>query len=687
MFRKNWMLIIAVLSMAGLFILNGCGSGEDAAPCTFDSDCAEGQECGPDFVCIDDLNPDGDKIDGDNIDGDVDNTVDGDKNVGDAHISAPDEIDFGAVNLGSPTYKDLVISNTGTGDLEISAMRFAIESPEFELMDYDPTKTYVIAPNGSLTFSVKYEPQVPQAASSVLQIANNDADNEDTLWTVLLLSDYKGESEFSADPAIIQFGNVRVSDPGVEIELSICNTGTGNKAITISAVGLKRPDTATHFQYDMNPEPELGKPVYVVNGECKQIMVRYMPQSETTFPAIHENCLVFINDADNNTDGQTEVCMAGTASQNSLDVYRNPIDFGMVEIGQTAVQTLEVENQTGAEVEVTDIRLSGNHCNEFSLFMGDHGIFPFTMEVDELITDIGVGYAPENTGIDQGCYLMISYTQGNRDEYSKTSISGQGKEANLAPIARVSRSNNGPDIQAPITVPSEATPAQQSLTFYGDISNDPDDGYPLSYEWTLEVPSDQSRAEISDPTAPIITTRVDLPGPYTFRLIVEDSEGARSEEKLVFVNVDVNEKITVDMEFDGSGPMNVDLKWVDPAGITCSRATMTSQRSCVMGDNGSAFMSNYTSASNDNGNKETVVHTGSEDGNYKIQLAYMNDCPDELFNCPMGFGTESTDVVVKIYLNEDTEPVYTMNTRLNAAGDSMEWKIVKVQGLWNEPTE
>ena len=189
----------------------------------------------------------------------------------------------------------------------------------------------------------------------------------------------------------------------------------------------------------------------------------------------------------------------------------------------------------------------------------------------------------------------------------------------------------------------------------------------------------------------MITSRLDLPGPYTFKLVVTDKEGLSSKEKLVFINVAVNEKITINMEFTGSGPMNVDLKWIDPNGIVCSRSTMTSQRSCVMYFNGiyngSAFMSNYTAGSNTNGNQETVVHSGAADGQYKIQVYYNNDCSDAMFNCPLGVGTKSTNVTVKIYLNEDISPLYTLTTKLNSAGDSHEWKIMKVQGLWNQPTE
>lgn len=699
MFRKKWMLVFAISLFAFGIILNGCGGESNLdGPCINSDDCVDGQICGPLNYCMDEGgNNDGDTIvtDGDD---DSDTAVDGDQNVdGDPTMNAPDRIDFGAVMIGEPVYKDLIISNSGTGTLVINTMEInslSDDQVDFKLLDYDKTAKVTIQPNSSATFSIELLPTLPKKYNSVLTISHNDFDNNNGLMLVSLVSDYKGESMIEATPETVEFGNVRVGDPGLEADVEVCNNGTGNKVVTINSVGMKNSATASSFNYEMDINPSTANPYYLNVEECFTVTLIYMPQNSTVYPEVLSNCFVIYNNADNEEDKRTEICMSGTASENSIRVYKNPIEFGYVDIDDTKAKSLEISNYTGAQVQVNSILLNGNHCEEFELYLGDYGTFPFTMEIDENINEIGVGYSPVNTGEDRGCYFMISYEQSGRSDVSKTAVSGWGRESNQPPVARIARSANGADIVAPIEIPSGATSTQKQIALFGDISYDPDDeDYVSKYEWSLEVPSDQSRTVISDESAPNISAQLDLAGPYTFKLVVTDSQGLESEEKHVFINVALNEKITIDMQFTGNGPQNVDLRWVDPSGSVCSRSTMTSQRSCVMQSsgvyNGTAFMSNYTTGIDSGGNKETVVHSGSSDGQYKVQAYYENDCTNDLFgeDCLMGAFQDSTDVTVKLYLNEDVSPLYTLTTTLDAKGDTKEWKIMKVQGLWNEPTE
>jgi hypothetical protein len=72
----------------------------------------------------------------------------------------------------------------------------------------------------------------------------------------------------------------------------------------------------------------------------------------------------------------------------------------------------------------------------------------------------------------------------------------------------------------------------------GTGSYDPDDNYPLTYEWEIISKPNGSTADLSasDSSDPIFTFTVDLPGEYTIQLVVSDNLGMASEPYVVMVS-------------------------------------------------------------------------------------------------------------------------------------------------------
>lgn len=690
---RQWMAFCLVL-WAALALL-ACGDSDQSAGtdgdadgdgfvCQFDTECATGQKC------IDDRCQDA-PLDGDVVDGDI--PGDGDQSDGDVGgkpiIRCPERLDFGAAAVGDYVDKQLEIYNEGDGVLEIRQIAFALPTEDFSI-NYDANTLVKVSPGSFASYTVRFTPQHGYAANMPLQIASNASNSP--LCTVLLQSEYKGESKLVFNPEEVLFGNVRVDDPGMDIELLICNEGTGNKVIAITGFGFRYPSSAVHFNYNTNGiNPTANNPHFLNVDTCLPVTLTYDPSEATIWPQMHENAFVVYNDADNAQSRQSEVFVTGSADQFSLRVEPNPVNFGQTVVGDSRTVNLTIINQSGAPVSITDIRLRGSlsdgQCAEFSLYLGDHSGFPFDMEVEETISEIGVGYAPANAGPDQGCNLHINYQQSGTNKHTMVSLLGSGRLENERPLARVSRSANGPDIIQPIDIPPGATDAQKRITLYGDISTDPDRNYPLTYQWGLAKPSESNTVIWPSLQDAIITFTVDWPGPYTLDLVVTDSEGAKSEPKLVLINVATNQKITIDMQFTGSGGVNADLAWIAPNGTRCSRNTMTSQRSCLMGDYGSAFVSNYTSQASE-GTQETIVHPGALDGAYQIQVAFTENCASWNLGW-ICLSTSGTNVTVRIYVDMDTEPRYTLNTSFSSSqkGQSKSWFINKVGGTWNAPTQ
>ena len=611
-----------------------------------------------------------------------DSATDGD---GCSVIQCPEEVNFGSVLIGETREFGVEVASRGSCDLILREVTINPEESEFSLKSA-PDLPQPLSPGNSTTFNIAFSPSYGYEAADALYVVSN-ADNQ-PLCRIKLTSEYKGTSKISFAPEELQFGNVRVGDPALELSADICNQGTGNRAIRITAIGLKMPGTVPHFSILNQDELPKTKPVYVNPGQCFTVRIAYQPTEETFWPQEHENFLVVKHDANLNADdsqgtGTSELRIAGSANAAALYVTPNPVNFGDVVIGATQTQTLTIQNQAGKEVQVTNILLTGNHClPEFEIYFGTHGEFPFTMTSNEVINDVGVGYRPGNTGLDQGCYLMIETDLPGNSKYTKISLEGYGKEANKKPVARISRSSSGSDISQPIDIPPSATEAQRRINLFGDISQDPEH-QPLTYKWSLLKPAESNTVIWQKDTDMNISLTVDWPGPYTVSLAVTDQEGMESDPKNILINVATNEKVTVSMEFSGEGDMNVELIWRAPSGQTCSDEVMTSQRTCNLGSSGSAFVSNYTDKAS-NGTMETIVHPQAVDGTYVIQAVFKENCAS--FNLGwICLQSKSTTATIKIYVDMESAPRYTRSASLTEKGQTAEWRINKVGGTWGSP--
>ncbi len=681
---KLWMSLMPLMVLLAV----SCSGGGDAADtdgdesesrkCVLDEDCLSNEFCALDNTC----QPIQDPTDGDGTpadeDGDDSETPDGDDC---AFLQFPDIMDFGSVPIGESTSKEVILVNTGSCNLEIGDVQFIDPHDDFSL-ENPPTWPYVIEPGYSLTLKVVFVPTSGYAANVPMQIASS-ADNA-RLATVLLQSDYKGVTSLETSLDALEFGNVFVGDPGVTLGLNICNgllKADGNKAVKVSGIYLKYSDTVAHFDLDMDDEPSSQNPIFINPEECITVEATYEPTTETIWPAIHENYLVIVNDADTTENDKTEIYMAGSADSDSLYIYPNPIDFGAVDIDTQRAIQLTIQNRTPRDLVVENVQLGGQHCEEFTLYLGDYAT-PFTLLKDETINQIGIGYEPTNTGLDTGCVFTIQTDQQGAANTVQVNITGQGREPNLPPVAKVARYDNGPDIILPIDVaPGDNT----RVTLYGDISNDPDGNYPLTYYWQLFKPG-ESNAGLDTNGAGIATFVVDWPGSvYTVELVVEDTEGAQSQAKTVQVRFGANEMITIDMQFSGDDEMNVDLIWLAPNGIPCSDNDMNSHRSCDMGAFGVSRVSNHTTRYAE-GNRETITHESATDGSYKIQVRMTEDCSFRDPVLGICWSHDSSTATVKIILNQDTEPSWTKTATLGGVGEFFEWTINKVGGEWNAPT-
>lgn len=94
--------------------------------------------------------------------------------TGDSSPSLTDHTDFGQVVVSSSLTRTFTISNSGIASLTISNLE--IIGPHASDFSLAPPFSNLIAPNGSVTFTVTFTPTVSGTRVATVTLANNDGD-------------------------------------------------------------------------------------------------------------------------------------------------------------------------------------------------------------------------------------------------------------------------------------------------------------------------------------------------------------------------------------------------------------------------------------------------------------------------------------------------------------------------------
>ncbi len=656
----------------------------------FSETCGEGLICQL-GSCVIDTNLDGDQTDDD------DDVTEGCK-----QISVADNLNFGAVMLGNDGTQTLTVSSIGTCSVTMRQVQI-IHPPntdEVFVLDNPLEGDKVLTAGDTMNLTFTYTPTMPKVDTAQVVITS-DADNSPSSM-VVLSSEYKGTSNLvfyttgaspdervmlDSEEPLLQFGNTTLGS-SVVLPLYICNEGTDNRAITLSGWQLKYGLVA-HYTVLMDPNPA-SNPVFLSPGttenpSCITASITYAPQANTIYPDLHDDVILFAHDAQQVFGVETEstraeVEISGACGENLLEFYPSSIDFGYVNLNEPVMKTVTVTNHSGGEIVIENVLKSGNHCEEFQVFPGDCAD-GCTLAEDDMV-EFSVAYQPTNTGQDTGCNFTVDTELTGQAEFQRAAMTGWGREPNEAPTAKIANYDSGPDIAVPMQIE-----VGEQYTFFGDISSDPERNYPLTFEWSLIAPDLSNApdrlyysANSSGWQRALVTFTPDVNGQYMLSLVVTDTEHAVSQPKTIYLNTSQSDKITVEMTYTGSGTMNTQLTWRDPNGGACSDNNMLSNGFCnnISTDCGRAMVTAHTGGASE-GTREEIVHVDACDGAYQIGVQFMESCAgwDLSWIC---LDEKSTNVTVKITLNDDLTPACTLTTHLSDEGDGATWDLPRVLG-------
>lgn len=308
---------------------------------------------------------------------------------GDLFPSTTDSTDFGDLNFGSSDTRTFTISNSGSGSLTIGGIFISgADAADFSISSSPATD---IAPGGSTTFTVTFNPASTGAKTASISIINNDGNENPFTYSLQgnvidVEIDVQGNSTSIANNNLVpsvtngtDFGTTSAVSGAIAQTFTIQNTGTS--ALSVGTVTVSGPDAA---DFIVTAQPAAS----VAGTSATTFIVTFDPLSAGTKTAT----ISFLNsDTDENpysfsvqgvaTDPEMNVTgnAADIASGDLTPSTADWTDFDSTDITTgTVSRTFTIENKSIATVNLTlgAVIISGPDASDFTITTPPASIIP-----------------------------------------------------------------------------------------------------------------------------------------------------------------------------------------------------------------------------------------------------------------------------------------------------------------------
>jgi PGF-pre-PGF domain-containing protein len=336
--------------------------------------------------------------------------------------SSGSTLEFGSAPVGSATQKELQLNNTGNATLVIAEPSVSgSDSGSFRLLSGD--QTLRIAPDSTQNISIGFAPSSTGGKSAELTVATRNDPTPQTV-TIDLNGDGTQAGSASLNNTAVGFGSIPLN-----------NTQTQTLKVTNPA------DTTTPVE--VTSTSTTGSNAYNVTGFTSQILD---PGQNTTFD-VRVNTSTSLGVSRGSVTGTVTVStnqsasaatsyLGATAVEPEFAVGVSSLDAGTTRLGTTSTTTLEVNNTGNAELNLTDLSISGDNASAFSIvepanttsnttIAGD-GSIPVTVEFDPSAASNAVSNAQGTT---TPTTANLSITSSDTSTPTNISLTGQGATA------------------------------------------------------------------------------------------------------------------------------------------------------------------------------------------------------------------------------------------------------------------
>ena len=252
-------------------------------------------------------------------------------------IVVPMEYDFGGVLVSDSRSHEIIIQNSGTGDLEIS--NISITGGVFTLAQGETS--LVIPPHSNYILTVLFTPIGDEAYSGTITLLHNAEGSPNTI-ALSGVGVLTTEPNISIIPDPLDFGYVMINT-SITQDINIRNTGAGN--LEMSSIIIE----GDGFIILSGGSPEILEP-----GEHHIIKVQFSPTALSTYSGT-------ITIEHNVPDVETSVIeLIGIGGAPDIAVTPSTLDFGTVVIGTPGNLNVTIQNTGTAELIISHIELTGN---------------------------------------------------------------------------------------------------------------------------------------------------------------------------------------------------------------------------------------------------------------------------------------------------------------------------------------
>ena len=281
-------------------------------------------------------------------------------------------LDFGNVTIGKPVQQSVVLRNSGSGPLNVTAALSGAAG--FTLLD--SLDSQLIPASGQFTLGVQFSPSAAGTANAALTITGDDAGQS----SVKILLTGAGFSSpvpnISVAPQSLDFGTV-ASGQTKDLKFTVSNSGPG--ALTVNSASSNNPRFST---------AAVTFPVTIAPGAQQDITLRFAP---TAAGALSATLTVASDDP---THVTVTVALTGTgaggpAQAPSIDISPATLDFGSVAVNQTKDLSVTVRNSGNAALSVTSIAFD----NAAYTLVSPSGSFQVAAGASQVLT---VRFAPKS---------------------------------------------------------------------------------------------------------------------------------------------------------------------------------------------------------------------------------------------------------------------------------------------------
>ncbi|MBN2415136.1 choice-of-anchor D domain-containing protein [bacterium] len=310
---------------------------------------------------------------------------------GDTTPDTADDTDFGSVAVASGTIvKTYTIYNTGSVDLSLlGSPKVAVSGTHAAEFSVTVQPGSPIAPSGSVTFSVSFDPAGGGLREATLSITTNDPDENPYNFSIQGTGlapemDVSGNGVSIADGDNLPsetdhtaFGEADVASGSVVRTFVIDNTGNSDLSLTGSPMVVISGTHAGDFQ--VTQQPDTSKLAY--DGGTLTFQVTFTPSAT----GVRSAAISIANDDSDENPYNFSIQGTGTSGP-EMDVLGNgneiPDDdstpstadhtnFGSLDVnGGTVTYTFTIENTGSDDLNLTGtpiVSLSGTHAADFTV--------------------------------------------------------------------------------------------------------------------------------------------------------------------------------------------------------------------------------------------------------------------------------------------------------------------------------